>query len=60
MPKLKIQNKQTEKTKVFERRDKFISWITTQNPNIPEHDLKTMRLEGLVEKYLSDWFVIFW
>lgn len=55
---MKIQNKITKKSKYFSRRDKFISWLITQNPNVPEHDLLTLRIEYLARKYLPDWFIV--
>ena len=55
---MKIQNKITKKSKYFNRRDKFVSWLINQNPNVPEHDLKILRMEALVAKYLPDWFIV--
>lgn len=55
---MKIENKTTRKTKFFDRRDKFVEWIKTQNPNVPEKDLRILRMEVMVEKYLPDWFVV--
>lgn len=55
---MKIQNKKTKHIKFFARRDEFISWLLSQNKQIKIHDLKTMTKEELVEKYLSDWFIV--
>lgn len=55
---MKLENKITHKTKYFTRRDKFVEWIKTQNPNIPERDLRILRMEALVEKYLPEWFIV--
>lgn len=55
---MKLENKITHKTKYFTRRDKFIEWLKQQNKNVPENDLRILRMEALVEKYLPDWFVI--
>lgn len=55
---MKIENKITGKRKFFSRRDKFIAWLKQQNPNVPESDLRILRVESLVDKYLKDWFVV--
>ena len=55
---MKIENKKTHKSKYFTRRDKFIEWLLQQNPNVPENDLRILRMDALVEKYLPDWFIV--
>lgn len=55
---MKIENKITHKVKYFTRRDKFIEWVKQENPNIPERDLRILRMEALVEKYLPNWFIV--
>lgn len=55
---MKLENKLTHKVKYFTRRDNFIEWLKLQNPNVPERDLRTLRMEALVEKYLKDWFIV--
>ena len=55
---MKIENKITKKHKYFTRRDKFIEWLKIQNPDVPENDLRILRIEVLVEKYLPNWFVV--
>lgn len=55
---MKIENKTTHKTKFFDRRDKFITFLKQENPNVPERDILILRSEALVEKYLKDWFVV--
>lgn len=55
---MKLENKITHKTKYFTRRDKFITFLKQQNPNVPENDLRILRMEALVAKYLPDWFIV--
>lgn len=55
---MKLENKKTHRTKYFTRRDHFIEWLKTQDPFAKEHDLRTLRKEVLVEKYLPDWFIV--
>lgn len=56
--KMKLENKITHAKKYFTRRDKFIEWLKTQDPLANEHDLRLLRKEVLVEKYLPDWFIV--
>lgn len=56
--KLKIENKKTGKHKFFTRRDVFIEFLKQQNPNVPEHAINSYRVEALVDKYLTDWFIV--
>lgn len=55
---MKLENKITHAKKYFTRRDKFIEWLKTQDPLANEHDLRLLRKEVLVEKYLPDWFIV--
>lgn len=55
---MKLENKITGKHKYFTRRDKFITFLKQENPNVPERDLKILRMEALVAKYLPNWFIV--